>query len=38
MEKYEAKEVMWEEQREMLVDFTALQLPKTPSTIDDGLW
>jgi hypothetical protein len=27
-EKYEAKETPWEEQREMLVDFTALQLPK----------
>jgi hypothetical protein len=28
MEKYEAKEMPWEEQREMLVDFIALQLPK----------
>ena len=28
MEKHEAKEIPWEEQREMLVDFTALQLPK----------
>ena len=28
MEKYEAKEVNLEEQREMLIDFTALQMPK----------
>ena len=28
MEKHEAKEVNWEEQREMLIDFTALQMPK----------
>ncbi len=28
MEKYESKEVAWEDQRDMLVDFLSLQLPK----------